>query len=131
MSGKLLVVFDGQCGLCQSSVGWLTRFDPGEKHLEFIPYQDEEGLKARAPEMDPARADREMLVRTDDGHVHGGFFALRQIARKLPRLWPVVPFLYFPVVSRLVGPPIYRVIARYRRQIMGTAVCQIPNRARS
>lgn len=129
MSGKLVVVFDGKCGFCQSSVAWLQRFDRNGTHLTYVPYQDEALLQREAPEADPRRADTEMLLRAPDGSVHGGFFAVRQLCRVLPLLWWALPFVYFPVLSTWMGPPIYRLIARNRRRIMGTTdVCHVPAR---
>ena len=37
-----------------------------------------------------------MIVRTPDGAIYGGFDAFRAMARVLPGLWPLLPFLYLP-----------------------------------
>jgi len=126
---KVVVVFDGKCGFCQSNIAWLQRFDPKDTHLTYVPYQEVDLLKRLAPEADPERAHRELLVRTGDGKVAGGLDALRIVARLLWRMWFMLPLLYFPVLSSLLGPPVYRLIARNRRKIMGeTEFCQIPAR---
>jgi predicted DCC family thiol-disulfide oxidoreductase YuxK len=47
-----LVLFDGVCGFCDATVGWLVRHDP-EGRLRFAPLQGPTaaGLRARHPEI--------------------------------------------------------------------------------
>ena len=48
-----------------------------------------------------------------------GFEAYRYVVLRVPGMWWMVPFLYIPVLSRLLGHPIYNWIARNRSQLSG------------
>ena len=39
---KNIIIFDGECNLCNGVVGWLMKFAP-EEIFEFMPFQSPEG----------------------------------------------------------------------------------------
>jgi hypothetical protein len=46
-----------------------------------------------------------------------GFEAYRYVVPRVPGLWWQVPLFYVPVLSRLVGRPLYNWIASHRSQL--------------
>lgn len=126
---QLLVVFDGECGLCNRAVRWLLRRDRDDR-LRFAPSTHPAlasvlTRSALAPLTaqtilvlrHPERADAEFLYRSD---------AILACLRLLPEPWPMLAALagYVPRAVRDAG---YRVIARWRYRIWGRyASCPIP-----
>ena len=43
-----------------------------------------------------------------------GFEAYRYLVLRVPGLWLMVPLFYIPIVSRLVGRPVYNWVASHR-----------------
>ena len=60
LGGRLLVIFDGQCGLCNRAVRWLVRRDSQDR-LRFVAFESEmvagilarQGIGAPDPESGP------------------------------------------------------------------------------
>lgn len=101
------VIYDGSCGLCIRVMVLLDYVDL-RRQLHFVDLQN--GLALAGIETHAAR--HAMHVVGSDGTVHRGFFAFRRLARMLPALWPVLPFLFAPFAAK-VGPAAYaRVAAR-------------------
>ena len=130
---RLLVIFDGQCGLCNRSVRWFMRRDRLDR-LRFVASDSllVADLLARRG-LDPIIATgnsgtilvaesigapaEQLLVRSN---------AVLAILRQLPSLWPSVA-----ACLRLIPRPIrdvgYRLIARWRYRIWGHLdTCPIP-----
>ena len=111
--GKAIVLYDGQCRLCQRSVAVLRRLD----WLNRLAYQDgrnASALPTTDPPLIPQRLLEEMHVVTPNRRlVHRGFAAFRWLAWRLPLCWPLAPFLYLPGMPWL-GKRVYRWIARNR-----------------
>jgi predicted DCC family thiol-disulfide oxidoreductase YuxK len=130
LDGRLLVVFDGHCGLCQGVVRWLLRRD-GRDRLRFAPSTELPELLARAgvavdgPETilvqrGAGTAGEAVLVRSD---------AVLACLRELPGVWPAVARIV-AVVPRGLRDLVYRLLARVRYRIWGRyAVCPLPTEA--
>src|SRR5271157_771360 len=102
LDGRLLVVFDGHCGLCNRAVRWLVRRDSGDR-VRFAAFESEKVA--------------EMLVRSD---------AVVALLGELPRPWGwvAVGLGWIPRALRDVG---YRLVARWRYRIWGRLEsCPIP-----
>jgi len=121
IGGRLLVVFDGHCGLCNGAVRWLLRRDRGDK-LRFVAMESERvagvlerhsltGLDSVLGTMlvvrDAGGAEESVLARSD------GVVAL---LRELPRPWPWVGAA-LGKTPRAVRDGGYRVVARWRYRI--------------
>jgi predicted DCC family thiol-disulfide oxidoreductase YuxK len=127
--GRLLVVFDGHCGLCNRSVRWLLRRDRGDR-LRFAASElpqlaallSRHGFSASGPETILAVRDaggprEQLLVRSE---------AVVALLRELPRPWPWVAtgLRWIPRAVRDVG---YRLVARWRYRLWGRLEsCPIP-----
>jgi len=133
LEGRLLVVYDGQCGFCNHSIRWLLRRD-GNDRLRFAPSTDPAVAELLASHgvrqfgQDPARETmlvfrnigtpvEELLVRSN---------AILACLRVLPQPWRILGSML-----RLIPRPLreagYRFIARERYRIWGRyAACPVP-----
>lgn len=108
-----VVLYDGQCELCRRSVRLLRRLD-WFSALRCQDARDVEHLPASVVPLDPDRLLQQMhLLTPDGGRMYAGFGAFRQIAWRLPLLWPLAPWLYLPGVPTL-GQRGYLWVARNR-----------------
>ncbi|MEO6436097.1 MAG: DCC1-like thiol-disulfide oxidoreductase family protein [Tepidisphaeraceae bacterium] len=121
---RLAVLYDGSCGLCQSVIRLLRFQDPLRRLKRFDVRTDWAKLSARFPHLDRERCMIDMYVVAPDGSTAYGFDGYRQIARRVPAWWPIVPLLYLPGVA-WVGRRVYRRIADRRFD----AGCALPTTA--
>jgi predicted DCC family thiol-disulfide oxidoreductase YuxK len=113
-AGIAVVIYDGACGLCQGSVGWVSRrARPGA--FEFLPCQAAE-RRARYPAIAEATCLEAIQLVLPNGRVLGGAAALPEILRRL-RGWRWVAALFRLPGAGLIAPVVYRWIARNRYRI--------------
>lgn len=117
-----IVLYDGECGLCQRSVKFLLARDGGQ--LYYAPLQGETAaaLRAEHPEI-PQTLESVVLV--DDGKVRLRSKAFLYGAKYLTRPWRWAYALrWLPALVLDLG---YRVIARIRYRVWGKFdSCQRP-----
>jgi predicted DCC family thiol-disulfide oxidoreductase YuxK len=112
-SEKLHTLFDGQCPLCIRSMVILCYLDWFDR-LGFIDLETRGASAVEGhPEISLEHCQREMHVTLPDGSVQKGFFAFRQIAWRVPFLWPLLVVFYLPLASRY-GPKLYSWVASRR-----------------
>jgi predicted DCC family thiol-disulfide oxidoreductase YuxK len=135
---RLLVIFDGHCGFCNSSVRWFLRRDRRDR-LRFVPSESPKvaSLLARHQISErenglgsPTLAPSTILVVSNPDtpieQVHVRSDAAIAMLRQLPRPWPAVATVmsWIPRPLRDLG---YRLVARYRYRIWGRLEsCPIP-----
>jgi len=112
--GRIHILFDGQCPLCNRTVRVLGFFDLFTRlefldfrRLDLAEYNRHHGLTLTLEDL-----DREMYV-ISRGQAYIGYYGYRVLAWALPAFWPLIPLLYFPGVS-WVGERVYGSIARNR-----------------
>ncbi len=131
LGGRVLVVFDGHCGLCNGAVRWLLRRDRGDR-LRFVAMESErvagvlERHSLRAMDSvqgtmlvvrDAGRPEEKVLMRSD---------AVVELLRELPRPWPWVGAA-LGILPRTVRDGGYRLVARWRYRIWGRLEsCPVP-----
>jgi len=129
---RLLVVYDGYCGLCNGWVRWLLRRDRRDRlrfaasHLPAVA-----PLLARHGEvLEPGSALGTVLVFRHP--LEAGeqlpirFAATLAILRELPRPWPAVAAT-LGWIPRFLTDPVYRLVARWRYRIRGRLEsCPLP-----
>ena len=94
--GKAIVLFDGQCPLCQRSVRSLKRLD-WLRRLHFQDCRDTANLPRTAVPLNPERLLEEMhLVTPDRKRAYPGYRAFRWMAWRIPATWWLAPLLYLP-----------------------------------
>jgi predicted DCC family thiol-disulfide oxidoreductase YuxK len=129
---RLLVVFDGNCVLCNGWVRWLTQRDRGDRFRfaafstsAVAPLLERHGLAVGAGEVPgtvvafrfPSGAGEQMLVRVG---------AVRAMLRELPRPWPAIAAA-LGWVPGFLSDPVYRLVARLRYRVWGRLEsCPIP-----
>lgn len=112
--GKLEVLYDDRCTMCQRSVRVLTSLDLFER-LEFV---DLHGLdlasyrQGTGVALSHAELNEAMHV-VWKGRAYRGFDGIRKIAAALPLLWTMAPLMYLPGIPQL-GRRRYRAIAARR-----------------
>lgn len=128
--GRTLVLFDGECGLCDRTVAFLTARD-GRDRLRFSPLGGPTAdLVLRAGGVDPSRRDT-MFAVTLGGP--GGSFRVRERGRAalfaVTRLG--LPWSLLAVAGVLPTPWLdaaYRFVAR-RRHRLAPPACRVPTPA--
>ncbi|MGA2674128.1 MAG: DCC1-like thiol-disulfide oxidoreductase family protein [Terracidiphilus sp.] len=131
IGGRLLVVFDGRCGLCNRSVRWLVTRDRRDR-LRFVASESPKvtGLLARHGFSAEGPAPGTLLVVRDPGGPAERIFLRSQavllLLAELPKPWPAVAAAlgWIPRTLRDLG---YRLIARWRYRIWGQLTsCPLP-----
>jgi len=125
-SAELLVLYDGDCGLCSRTAQALRILDR-RPSLSLVPLQ-------RAAELlgdgSPAAAElSEVLhVRDQDGDWLTGGSAVLRVASAVPALWPLAQVGRLAPISLMVEPG-YRLLARHRHRLgrlLGVSSCRFP-----
>lgn len=117
-----LVLYDGQCGLCNRSVRWLIEHDGGQ--LRYAPLQGPTAAAARArfPHI-PETLESVVLVDGDRAHLRSKAFL--HLARYLR--WPWRAGRLFTWLPAALLDPLYRFIARNRYRWFGHYdECRLP-----
>jgi predicted DCC family thiol-disulfide oxidoreductase YuxK len=130
---RLLVIFDGQCGLCNRSVRWFLRRDRQDR-LRFVASDSPKvvGLLGRHgldPNVATGNSGTILVAQSIDTPAERLLLrsnAVLAILRQLPAPWPA-----FAACFRLIPRPLrdlgYRLIARWRYRIWGHLdSCPIP-----
>lgn len=125
---KSLVLYDGQCPLCQASIAWLKRLDWLRK-IDCRDARVSENIPNLDPPLKPERLLEEMHLVTPRQMVYHGFKAFRYMAWRMPLLFPFAPFFYLPGVPWL-GQKIYLWVARNRFNLVPCkdGACEIPRK---
>lgn len=130
-SGRLLVLFDRDCGLCTATANRLRRWDR-DSQLELVPLQ---AVATMGPLVAAAVARRPLgdalhVVDLGTGEVRSGGRAARAIVARLPGGRIPAALAAVPPVSWVVDLG-YRLVARNRRRIgrwlrLEGPVCAVP-----
>jgi predicted DCC family thiol-disulfide oxidoreductase YuxK len=135
LGDRLLVVYDGLCGLCNAAIRWFLIRDQKDR-LRFAPSSDPvlASLLAARPQLaDPSGAPNSIFV------IRQPFSASPQILvrsrailaalRELPQPWPTVAN-FLGLAPVFLADPVYRLIARWRYRIWGKLeACPVPTPA--
>lgn len=118
-----LLLFDGMCHLCDSSVRFIIQHDPHGK-IKFAPIQSQLGREIYIRnDLDPA-CPSAMLFTTPRGTFIASDAAL-EIARTLGGLWLLA--LLFKPIPRFIRDAAYGFIARHRYRWFGKEdTCMLP-----
>ncbi|MFY9854564.1 MAG: DCC1-like thiol-disulfide oxidoreductase family protein [Terracidiphilus sp.] len=133
LGGRLVVVYDGHCGLCNRTMRWLLRRDQRDR-LRFVASESDiaaallarHGINCPDAESGPSailvvlnfgEPVERVLARSD---------AIVALFGQFPQPWPAVAAIlsWLPRPLRDLG---YRLIARWRYRIWGRLeICPIP-----
>lgn len=123
-SDKAIVLFDGVCNLCNSSVNFIIRHDKRD-HFRFVPLQSEKG-KLLLQQFKADETGLHTLVLIEKNKLYKRSTASLKIARQLDG---ILFILYgFIVVPSFLRDPVYNFIAKNRYKWFGKKdVCMVPN----
>ncbi|MCF8359859.1 MAG: DCC1-like thiol-disulfide oxidoreductase family protein [Prolixibacteraceae bacterium] len=116
-----IILFDGVCNLCSSSVQFVMKHDK-KRLFRFAPLQWDVASKILGPHKHILHFDTLILI--EKGKVYDQSTAALKIARHL-RFFRIFYFLIIlPVWMR---DPVYRFVARYRYRVFGKKEhCMVP-----
>lgn len=115
--GKAIVLFDGQCPLCQRSARNLKRLD-WLKKFHFQDCRDTANLPKAAVPLDPRQLLEQMhLLTPNRKRAYKGFHAFRWMAWRIPATWWLAPLLYLPGACWL-GTRLYLAVAENRYHLV-------------
>jgi predicted DCC family thiol-disulfide oxidoreductase YuxK len=110
-----IILFDGVCNLCSSSVQFIIKRDPKARY-KFASLQSDFGQRF-LEEKNLSTADFHSLIVIKNGAYLQRSDAALEIARHLSGLWPV--FDAFKFLPRLLRDPVYNWISRNRYNWFG------------
>ncbi|MDA0659037.1 MAG: DUF393 domain-containing protein [Planctomycetota bacterium] len=113
---RIIVIYDGQCRFCRAGVEQLWHWDWWHK-LSFISLHEAE-VTRRWPQLTHAQLMEQMYIVTPDGACLGGASAVRFLARYLPILWPMAPWMHLPGTLP-IWQFLYGIVARSRYRLAG------------
>ena len=122
MNARPVLVFDGDCGFCTTSVNFAERRIRPDCTVVAWQFADLPALGVTEE-----RARHEVLWVTPNGRVYGGAAAVARLLLRAGGGWaPLGALLTLPPVSWLAGVG-YRLIARNRHRMPGgTPACALP-----
>ncbi len=123
MKNKQIILFDGVCNLCNSSVNFVIDRDKKDV-FRFAALQSEEGRHVLLNlTVTKDYLDSIVLVKNDKLFFKSSAALL--IAKELPGLWPLLTVFF--IIPRFLRDIIYDFIARNRYRWFGKKVeCRIP-----
>ena len=136
LGSRLLVIYDGRCGLCNRSVRWFLRRDTRDR-MRFIPSESPRvaDLLTRSgfasPDLPDGPATILVVHNLDQPseRVLTRSAAILALLAELPSPWPFTAAL-FRIVPRALRDLLYRFIARIRYRVWGRYdTCPIPTPA--
>lgn len=124
MTQPPVVLFDGVCNLCNSTVDFVIRFDR-RKLVKFASLQDPFGQKIlHESQRDDESFDS--IVFWDNGTIYTYSSAVLQIAKYMGGVWPLLQI--FRLVPPFIRDAVYRFVARNRYYWFGKRdTCRIPS----
>ncbi len=124
MSGeKAVILFDGVCNLCNSSIDFILRWDQ-QDHFKVGALQSDEGRKLLSRfQVNPEYLDSIVLIENDQ--IYFRSTAALKIAKKLAGAWPLLYGLAILPVS--LRNRIYDWIGKNRYRWFGKkTTCRVP-----
>ncbi len=116
-SSKDIIVFDGECNLCNGVVGWLLKFAP-EDLFSFVPFQSPKGQHLLETNgFDTAQLDTVILIDANGVHTHSDGFL--RVVSKIPKWKRVAALLAF--IPRLLRDYIYKKASKNRVRWFGSS----------
>lgn len=121
--GHALVLFDGICNFCNSTVQFILQRDP-KGYYHFAPLQSALGKEYLSKfNIDPSKTDSIVLIENEKAYTRST--AALRISLHLNALWPVLSA--FLIVPAFIRNGVYDFIAKNRYRWFGTRdSCLLP-----
>ncbi len=104
---------DGSCPLCRRSQAWCELQGSADR----VVFRDFRNTDDGELPVERAAHEETMWVRTRTGTLHRGFAAWRIIMSEIPR-WRWLGWVAGLPPLRWLGPPVYRLVARFRQRLV-------------
>ena len=118
-----VLLFDGVCNLCNSSVNFIIDRDP-KKHFRFAALQSAYGQE-KLKELGLNQEQFDSLVLLSNGQVYRKSSAALRVAKKLNGLWPLL--YVFIIIPPFIRHAAYDVIGKNRYRWWGKRnSCRMP-----
>lgn len=126
LTGRDVIVFDGECVLCSGFFRFILRFDQTER-FQFVVAQSELGQRLYRA-LDLPTADFETNLVIVGGNIHERLDAFAAATRALGGVWAILALCRFWPVWAKDG--VYKRIARNRYAVFGRSdSCMVPDAA--
>lgn len=120
---KKLILFDGVCNLCNSSVNFIIDRDSNDT-FRFASLQSAKGQEVMKQFGLPDGEYNSFLL-LDNGKLYMRSTAALKVAKYLPGVWKLL--YVFIIVPKFIRDFVYNVIAKYRYKWFGKAEsCRVP-----
>ena len=110
-----VIIFDGECNLCNGVVGWLLRFAP-EEIFQFTPFQSNSGQKLLTEHGFPTD-NLETVILIDEQGVHTHSDGFLRIVAQIPKWRLVAALLAF--IPRIIRDTFYNLASKNRVKWFG------------
>ena len=121
---KSIILFDGVCNFCNSSVNFIIKHDT-KKHFLFASLQSDVA-KEILLQLDKKKLIEDSIVLIQDGKLYQKSTAALKISRKLNGLYPII--YAFTIVPLFIRDGLYDIIAKNRYKWFGKKdSCMIPS----
>ena len=118
-----LILFDGECNLCDNSVQFIIKRDPNA-YFKFAPSQASIAQDILLREFGEDIPDSVILINSQG--VFSRSSAVLRIASKMK--WPWKVFAIFRIIPPFILNPFYRLVAKFRKKIWGSKeACMLPS----
>ena len=111
---KRIILFDGDCNFCDSSVQFIIKRDPAA-HFLFTSLQSEKGMELTKQYAIPDNVDSLVLI--EKGKAYTKSSAALRIAKKLDGMWHLL--YLFILVPRKIRDSVYDYVAANRYKWFG------------
>jgi len=120
-----IILFDGVCNLCNSSVNFIIRHDR-KNRFKFAALQSDTGIKlVRKYEIDPRETDSIILIQGEKHYIKSS--AALRIAKDLSGVYPLL--FVFMIIPPFIRNWVYDYIAKNRYKWYGKKdSCMIPTK---
>jgi predicted DCC family thiol-disulfide oxidoreductase YuxK len=124
LAGEVFTVMDARCSLCARGATWIARNDT-KQQFGIVALQSDIGRALmRHYGLDPA--DPTSWLYIEQGQAYSSLDAFIRVGRRLGGIWKVLGILH--VLPRQVQDILYRLVARNRYRLFGTAdLCALPD----
>lgn len=120
-----VILFDGVCNLCNSSVQFIIRRDP-KSYFRFAALQSDKGRELISLYGQTVADPPDSVILVDANGIHTRTDAALRIAKRLSGLWPA--FSFFLILPRWLRDPVYNWIGRNRYRWFGKQdSCMMPD----
>lgn len=123
MDSKAIILFDGVCNLCNSSVQFIIKHDKAA-YFNFASLQSDFGGQLKETKQIPDNVDSIILV--ENSKVYMQSSAILRIARNLDGVWKLAAAAL--IIPRPIRDMVYRYVAKNRYRWFGKQdQCMLPS----